>query len=192
MKLRIVLLVIITVCAIAVHAQKTAKEYFNMSSQLYVEGNQKEALILTKRGLEVFEQDEQLQKLLEILQKKNNNSQQNQQQNQNQNNDSNSDSNDSSQGGNQGNKDEQKEQDSKSGENKHNNQQQQSGDQQQGQKSQAKPGEEGKEQYTKGKISENEAEMLLRTIENNERAIQLKLQKQKKEQQKRQTIEKNW
>lgn len=201
MKKRIIAIVFTMMCMCMVHAQKTAHDYFNMSSQLYIQGNEKEALTLVKRGLEVYETDEQLKKLLEILQKKDNSSNQNQQQNQNndQNNSSDENKQDNSQNGNQDNnnqnKEQNKEQNSQSGNQQDKKQDSQTGEQkkqEQGKKSEEKPGEKGKEQYVKGQISELEAEMLLRAIENNERAIQLKLQKQKQEQQRRQSIEKNW
>lgn len=199
MKLRVIVIGICCLCMLTVHAQKTARDYVNLSSQLYVDGKNKEALQLAKRGLEVYDTDETLQKLIEILQKKDNSSKQNQNNNQDndENNDNSDNSQDNSQGGSKGENSNKEQQDKSSGANEDNkNQNNEDKDKQNQSKtkeqSQSKPGEEGNEKYVKGQISENEAEMMLRAIENNEKAIQLKLQRQKQENQRKQKIEKNW
>ncbi len=151
---------------LSVTAQKTAQDYANETSKLYVDGKSKEAQRMVSRGLEVYENDTTLRLLKMIIAKPN---EQNQQQ-----------QNEQKQDQNQQNEEKQDEQNQ-------NNQNQ--NDQQQNQPPNDNAEQEKNE---KGKISETEAEMILRALENSEKEVQQRLMERKNEDLKQRTIDKNW
>lgn len=155
-------------------AQKTAQDYANETSKLYVDGKSKEAKRMVSRGLEVYENDTTLKLLSMIIARPNENNQQ---------------QNDKSKDKNQQNNNEQGEQ-NKQNQDKQ-NQDKQNQDRQQNQQQQQNNNSE-QEKDEKGKISETEAEMILRALENSEQEVQQRLMERKNEELKQRTIDKNW
>jgi len=169
-KILLMLVGVFALCFSAM-AQKTAQDYANETSKLYVDGKSKEAKRMVNRGLEVYENDTTLKLLKMIIARPNENNQQQNNKNQDKN---------------QQDKDKNK-QDEQNKQNQDNQDQQQ---QQQQQQQQNDNSEQKKDE--KGKISETEAEMILRAIENSEKEVQQRLMERKNEDLKRRTIDKNW
>ncbi|MDR0941205.1 MAG: hypothetical protein LBM68_03145 [Bacteroidales bacterium] len=163
----------IIACIFCMHlsamAQKTAQDYANETSKLYVDGKSKEAKRMVNRGLEIYENDTTLKLLQMIIARPNENNQQ---------------QNDKSQDKNEQNQDQQKDQDQQKQDNQNQNDQQQ----------QNQPPNDNSEQEKdeKGKISETEAEMILRALESSEKEVQQRLMERKKGDLKQRTIDKNW
>lgn len=185
-------ILIVTLCAFGVaFGQQTAQDYFNISARLYAEKQQEQALYMVSRGCEVYEADSSLAQLKRLIEGKGNQNQQNKkQQNKDnkdqQNQDKQNQQNQSNQGQGQNN---QNKQDSQNGnQNQQNNEQQ--GQQQQAQT--AQQGNDNKPGDKKGQISAVQAEALLDAIEGNDKAVQLRLNQQKKNNKKNSHIEKNW
>ncbi|MCL2328116.1 MAG: hypothetical protein FWC39_06330 [Bacteroidetes bacterium] len=152
-------------------AQKTAQDYANETSKLYVDGKSKEAKRMVSRGLEVYENDTTLKRLQAIIARPNENNQK---------------QNDKSEDKNEQNEDKQNEQNKQNQDNQNQDQQQQQQqNQQQNDNSEQKKDE-------KGKISETEAEMILRALENSEKEVQQRLMERKNEDLKQRMIDKNW
>ena len=164
--------------------QKTAQEYFNVSSKLYAEKQEEAALYTVSRGCELFESDSALAQLKRLIEKDDKKNQQNQQ-------NSNDQGNDDKQEKNQSGQDQKQDQQQNGQDNKQQNQQQE----QQSAENQGK--DENKEQQNqpkdkKGQISEIQAEMLLDAIDNDDKAIQQRLKQQRQNKQNQNRIEKNW
>lgn len=208
-----ILILLFTLCLLGgVQAQKSAKDYFNQSSALFLDNKKDSALRLVSHGIEVYESDSSLIKLKSLIEgkKDQNQKKQDNKQNQDKQDQQNKDNSDNSQGK-QGDKDKQNQsnqgnsQQNKSGDENQQNQSGQKPEQKNGQdkNNQNKSGEQSKaaegqkkdaqsEQRKKGQISSTEAEMILKTIENDEKNVQLRVQQQKNQRIQSQRIEKNW
>lgn len=174
--------------------QKTAQEYFTVSSQLYIANQQEQALYLVSRGCELYESDSSLAQLKRLIEGKNDNKKNTQQQNKNdnKNQDDNKDNgqNQDNQSGQDGNDQKQQQNQQKGNQ----NEQGQQGNDQQQQQSQGKQSEaNGQDKKDgKGQISTVQAEALLDAIEGNDKAVQQRMMQQQKNKKKNTYIDKNW
>lgn len=176
--------------------QKTAQEFFNVSSKLYAEKQEEAALYTVSRGCELFESDSSLAQLKRLIEKndKNNKNDKNQQ---NQQKDKNQGNGDQKQQQNQSGQDQKQDQQQNGQNNKQQNQQNQQQQQQQSAQNEGKDDKQNKDgsnqpKDKKGQISEIQAEMLLDAIDNDDKAIQQRLKIQQQNRQNQNRIEKNW
>lgn len=205
---------IVCVCMIAALnysvAQTSAHDYFNKASQEYIHGKEQEALITTKRALEIFENDKKLQDLYNILQQQDenkdnknssNDNSSDQSDDSNKQDDNSSDSGDDSQSQDAGddskqNKDDAKDDSPDKNDSKGDDQQSKS-DQEQGDEESKNPQSEGDDSDKNmrdkiGEISELEAEMLLQSLEQDDKKTLDKVNKQLQLKQRSHSVEKNW
>ncbi len=179
---------------VTVYGQKTAQEYFNVSARLYAEKQQEAALYTVSRGCELFESDSSLAQLKRLIEGENN---QKNKQNKNQQGNNNNDQNQSEQGQSQNgqNNDQQNQQGNQESQQK-GEQQQQNQQQQQGQQSdeerQGQRGDNNSQGDQKGQISKIQAEMMLDAIDQDDKAVQQRLNMQKQNKKNNNRIEKNW
>ncbi|MCQ2959690.1 MAG: hypothetical protein MJ198_05815 [Bacteroidales bacterium] len=197
---KILMTLSILIACISGFAQKTAQEYFNMSSQLYVSNQTEKALYVVSRGCELYESDSALAQLKRVIEKKSDDNQQNEnQQNKNKDNQDNNQNqqNQSGQGQDQnGQNNDQQNQNGNQESQQKGNQQQQNDKQEQGEESQdPRQGQKSEDQPKgdkKGQISEIQAEMMLDAINQDDKAVQQRLMLQKQNKRNNTKIEKNW
>jgi|SRR5690554_6541720 len=226
-------------------SQKSSEEYFNTASSLYIHEKAKEAMYMAQRGLELYEGNEKLQELYDLIAEQEQQKQQQKQQQQQQKKEENKQGDDSSESNsgsgssddspqNSEQKSDEKQEQGKSGDSQDENDDSQkmrdksdpnkdsqqddsadgaseNDDEEEKQSAGEQESEEDKteddepresgfsqmndskgSQEQKGQISTMEAEMLLQSIENQDRNVQMKVQRHKNKQSQQRKVEKDW
>ncbi len=172
-----VLFSLILLIFVRVSWSQNAEEFFNLSSQEYIQGNKEIAMQTVNKGLNQFPNNPKLTALKEKLEEE----QENQDKNQDQENKENQD----------------KKQDEKQQENQQQNDQQNQENEPKDERGKRKPNEpkpepkDGEGEPRKEQISREDAERLLKSLDKDEQEIQRKLNQQKIKEKPIKT-EKNW